>query len=256
MYKLEVQMMQLVKQGFIYLVTVLTVAVLGFADTLVFKDGTVLQGTYRGGDESSLRFEVEGKLQTIALHKVMSITFTSREASAETAAAPAIGSTVTIPAGTRMIVKLTQPLGTATHGQGTSFSAALATGLAVGGDVVVPPGTKIYGRVLESRGGRVLGGTKLVVAFTDLEINSQLIPIATDQIGAEAGRGGTLRKVGAGALIGLAIDGGSGAGTGAAVGGALALLTARRNHIQIPAGYQVEVSLKQPLNLKTERKGE
>jgi hypothetical protein len=75
------------------------------------------------------------------------------------------------------------------------------------------------------------------------------VPIITDQIGAEAGRGGTVKKVGAGALIGAAIDGSSGAGTGAAIGGALAILGSRKNHIQIPADYQVEVNLKQPLTL-------
>lgn len=232
----------------VFVMALACVAVLGIADTLVLKDGRVLQGTYKGGSESAIIFEVEGKMQTVPLSEVMSLTFTPREA-AVTSTAPATGGTVTIPAGSRVLVKLTQPLSTASHRQGTSFSAALATGLGVNGQVVVPPGTKIHGKVLESRGGRVIGGSKLVVAFTDLEINNQLVPIKTDQIGAEAGRGGTLKKVGAGALVGLAIDGDKGAGTGAAVGGALALLTARRNHIQIPAGYQVEVSLKQPLTL-------
>jgi len=52
--------------------------------------------------------------------------------------------------------------------------------------------------------------------------------------------------VGAGALVGAAFGG---AGEGAAIGGALAILGSRKNHIQIPADYQVEVSLKQPLTL-------
>ena len=218
------------------------------ADTLVLKDGKVLQGTYKGGSDSALTFEVEGKLQSIPLSGILSITFTPREAAA--AAAPPTEGTVTIPAGSRVLVKLTQPLSTASHPAGTSFNAALATGLSVDGRLVVPPGTKIYGKVLESRGGRVVGGSKLVIVFTDLEINGQLVPVTIDPIGAEAGRGGAIKKVGAGALIGLAIDGDKGAGTGAAVGGALAILSARRNHIQIPAGFQVEISLKQPLTLK------
>ena len=176
------------RQSIVFVVAVFAVATLGFADTLVLKDGKVLQGAYKGGSESALQFEVDGKLQTIPLSEIMSITFTPREAS-ETATAPTTGGTVTIPAGSRVMVKLTQPLSTATHRQGTSFSAALATGLGVNGQVVVPPGTKIHGKVLESRGGRVVGGSKLVVAFTDLEINNQLVPILTDQIGAEAGRG-------------------------------------------------------------------
>ncbi len=221
------------------------------ADTLVLKDGQVLQGTFRGGDSENVFFEVEGELQSIPLFEISTITFSPRERPEEQASTEQQASgAVTIPAGSRILVKLTETVSTASHKEGTSFSGVLATGLAVNGQVVVPPGTKIHGEVLESRGGRVVGGSRLVMTFTDLEINAQLVPIVTDQIGAEAGRGGTIKKVGAGALVGAAFGGKSGAGKGAAVGGALAILGSRRNHIQIPPDYQIEISLKQPLTLK------
>jgi hypothetical protein len=204
-----------------------------------------LQGTYKGGDETSVFFEVEGKEQAIPLFDITTITFSPREETAKVGSAAQAGA-VTIPAGSRVLVKLTKPVSTASHREGASVSGVLATGLATNGQVVVLPGTKIHGKVLESRGGRVFGGVKLVMTFTDLEINNQLVPIVTDQIGAEAGRGGTVKKVGAGALVGAAFGG---AGEGAAIGGALAILGSRKNHIQIPADYQVEVSLKQPLML-------
>ena len=215
------------------------------ADTLVLKDGRVFQGTYKGGDETSVFFELEGQLQTIPLNDISNITFSPRESADERG----VAGVMTVPAGSRVLVKLTKPVSTATHKKGSSVTGVLATGLAVNGQVVVPPGTKIHGKVLESRGGRVIGGSKLIMTFTDLEINAQLVPIVTDQIGAEAGRGGTMKKVGAGALVGAAFGGHSGAGKGAAIGGALSILSSRGNHIQIPADYQVEVSLKQPLTL-------
>ena len=62
---------------------------------------------------------------------------------------------------------------------------------------------------------------RIVVTFTDLSINNQLVPIVTDDVGAEGGRGGAARAVGAGALIGAAAGD---AGAGAAVGAGLALL--------------------------------
>ena len=40
------------------------------ADTLVLKDGQVLQGTFRGGDSESVFFEVEGELQSIPLFEI------------------------------------------------------------------------------------------------------------------------------------------------------------------------------------------
>jgi hypothetical protein len=243
-------MITITKKTLLIFLAFLTFASFVLADTLVLKDGRVLQGTYKGGDKTSVFFETEGKLQTIPLSDITTITFSPREKAAEKASAgqtPA--GTVTVPAGSRVLVKLTKPVSTATHKEGAAFTGVLATGLAVNGQIVVPPGTKIHGKVLESRGGRVVGGSKIVMTFTDLEINKQLVPIVTDQIGAESGRGGAVKKVGAGALIGSAIDGGKGAGTGAAIGGALAILGSRRNHLQIPADYQVEVSLKQPLKL-------
>lgn len=214
------------------------------ADTLVLKDGHVLQGTYKGGDATSILFEVEGKLRTVPLNDITTLTFTPREEVAEVD--QTTSGAMTVPAGTRVLVKLTKPVSTETHNEGASVSGVLATGLAANGQVVVPPGTKIHGKVLESRGGRVFGGSRLVMTFTDLEIDAQLVPVVTDQIGAEAGRGGTVKKVGAGALVGAAFGG---AGEGAAIGGALAILGSRKNHIQIPADYQVEVSLKQSLTL-------
>lgn len=243
-------MITITKKTLLIFLAFLTFASFVLADTLVLKDGGVLQGTYKGGDETSVFFEAEGKLQTIPLGNITTLTFSPRKKAAEEASAgqtPA--GTVTVPAGSRVLVKLTKPVSTASHKQGAAFTGVLATGLAVNGQVVVPPGTKIHGKVLESRGGKVIGGSKLVMTFTDLEINAQLVPIVTDKIGAESGRGGAVKKVGAGALIGSAIDGGKGAGTGAAIGGALAILGSRANHLQIPADYQVEVSLKQPLKL-------
>jgi hypothetical protein len=65
-----------------------------------------------------------------------------------------------------------------------------------------------------------------VIQFTELSINDQLVPITTDPIGAEGGKGGAAKTVGAG----------------------LSLL-AGGNHIQIPEGTIAEISLKQPLTV-------
>jgi hypothetical protein len=85
----------------------------------------------------------------------------------------------------------------------------------------------------------------LVVTFSDLSINNQMVPIVTDDAGAEGGRGGAARKVGAGALIGAAAGD---AAADAAVGAGVALL-AGGTHIQVPAGTLVEVALKQPVTI-------
>ncbi len=227
------------------------------ADTLVLKDGKVLQGTFKGGTVEALQFEVNGKLETVALGDITSLTFSPREAAAAapqpapqaaagTAAADASGP-ITVPAGSKMMLKTKDAVSTASHPQGARFTAELENDLAVNGRVVAPKGTVVYGTVLESIGGRVIGGSRLLVTFTELSLNNQMIPIITDEVGGESGKGGTAKKVGAGALIGAAAGD---AGAGAAVGGAVALLTSKGNHIQVPAGTLVEVSLKQPLTVQ------
>ena len=224
-----------------------------WADTIVMKDGKVLQGTFKGGSESVLKFDVNGKVQEIAIGDIASLTFSPRAAQAQpasggaggAAAAAAATSGGTVPAGTKLTLKTKDAVGTASHQKGSKFTAMLETDVAVDGKVVVPKGTVVYATVLESSGGRRVGVQRLMVTFTELGLNNQMIPIVTDDVGAEGGRGGAARTVGAGALIGAAAGD---AGAGAAVGGALALLS-RGNHIEVPAGTLVEVSLKQPVTI-------
>jgi hypothetical protein len=227
---------------------------MALADTVVLKDGRVLQGTFKGGTESVVKFEVNGALQDLAVGDITSLTFSPREAKADAslqpaatataAAAPASGS-VTVPAGAKLTIKTSEAVSTSSHQTGSKFKAALETDLVVNGVVAAPKGTEVYGKVVESSGGRRVGVQRLVVTFSDLSINNQMVPIVTEDAGAEGGRGGAARKVGAGALIGAAAGD---AGAGAAVGAGVALL-AGGTHIQVPAGTLVEVALKQPVTI-------
>lgn len=157
---------------------------------------------------------------------------------------------VTIPEGTRLMVKLDKPISTAQHKKGAVITAVLDIDLAVDGKVIAPKGSQVYGKVIESRGGKVLGGQKLVVQFTDLMINNQLTPMLTDPVGVEGGKGKTIKKVGAGALIGSAFGGSKGAKEGALIAGGLSILGASANHIQIPAGTIAEIPLQAPVVIK------
>jgi hypothetical protein len=157
---------------------------------------------------------------------------------------------VTIPAGIKLMVNLDKPLSTAKNPAGTNFTAILEVDFVYDGKVISPKGSTIYGKIVECRGGKVLGGSKLTFQFTDIVVNGQLTPIATDPVGVEGGKGNTAKMVGAGALIGGAFGGGSGSGTGALIAGGLAVLGSGKNHIQIPAGTLVDIPLKAPLVIK------
>jgi hypothetical protein len=225
---------------------IFTLSSLIFADTIVLKDGKVLEGTFKGGSEEIIKFEVDGKVQEISLYDVKTVNFSLRQPPAPP---PSAEGPVTLPAGTTLMVKLTDKVSTASYKKGTTFTAALDNAVVFNGQTVVPAGAKMYGTVIESRGGRVIGGSKIVIQFNQISVNGQLVQVAIDPIGGEAGKGGTMKMVGAGALVGAAFGGSSGAGKGAAIAGGAALLSARGNHIEIPAGTIAQVVLAQPAQI-------
>jgi len=229
------------------------------ADTLVLKNGLTLDGTYKGGSETTIKFETSGAVQEVAISDIKSLTFSAPAAKTESAApaTPAAGATAgvgatamaaaasgsQIPAGTKIMVKTAEDVSTASHQAGAMFKAVLEADLIVNNSLVAAKGSEIYGKVLESVGGRRIGNQRIVVSFDKISINGQLVAMDTDDVGAEGGRGGAARAVGAGALIGAAAGD---AGKGAAVGAGLALLAGGK-HIKVPAGTVVEVAIKQAI---------
>ena len=214
---------------------------------LVKPDNSVIHGKFKGGTDSAILFEVSGQVQQVSLSEVLLLVMNSPKTASGTApataaaAAPASG---TAPAGTKLMVNLMKDVSTASHKEGATIEGVLAVPLTVEGRVLAPADTKVFGKVLDSRGGRVVGGSYILFTFTSLLVGDQTIPIKTSEVGAEAGKGQTAKAVGAGALIGAAAGS---AATGAAIGGAAAVLMSRNNHLQIAAGTKAEVSLLEPV---------
>ena len=249
-----------VKKNILFFLVIIFSAVQ--ADTLVLTNGLTLQGKFKGGNETTIKFETSGTVQEVAVSEIKSLAFAAPapaqavNKTASTAAAPAAGATAAaaviaapsgteVPAGTKIMVKTSEDVSTASHQAGSMFKAALEADLIVNGAMIAAKGSEIYGKVLESVGGRRIGNQRIVVSFDKISINGQLVAMDTDDVGAEGGRGGAARAVGAGALIGAAAGD---AGAGAAVGAGLALLAGGK-HIQVPAGSVVEVSIKQPITV-------
>ena len=226
------------------------------ADTLVLKNGLTLEGKYKGGTETTIKFETSGTVQEVATVEIKSLTFsaTAEKTAVKEAATPAVAASAAgtpaasgtqIPAGTKIMIRTKEAISTASHQKGSKFTCELEADLNVDGKVVAPKETPVYGTVLESIGGRRVGMQRIVVSFDQISLNNQLVAMETDDVGAEGGRGGAARAIGAGALIGAAAGD---AGAGAAVGAGLALLAGGK-HIQVPAETIVEVTIKQPVTV-------
>ncbi len=142
------------------------------------------------------------------------------------APAPAIRSvseTLTVPAGTFVLVRLQADLSSATAKQGDRFQAFLDQDIAANGRLIVGKGAKAYGVVTAvDDGSKMKGKASIQVELTDLQVGDQVVSIKTQPLQAqgEASSGG--KKLAGGALLGAAIgaiaDGGQGAAIGAGVG--------------------------------------
>jgi hypothetical protein len=228
-----------------------------WADVLKLKDGVTVSGLFVGGNESTIQFQVGRQVQQFAIENVASITFTEGGPAASQARPPGAPASaarppsgLTVPVGTSLMVRNVDPLVTGRAKAGSRVAAVRASPRAGQGPVVLPAGVKVYGRVVEAKAARrIAKRAKLVVTLVEISTQQGVLPIVTDSVGAEGGPGGTVARVGAGALVGAAFGGSSGAGKGAAIGGALSMLTPG-SQIQIPPKTLMEFHLTKPLTIR------
>jgi hypothetical protein len=131
----------------------------------------------------------------------------------------------TIPAGTRLTVRMGSEISSATAKAGDRFDASLARPLVVDGRTLARTGTPVRGKVTSAKSsGRLHAPGELTLRLTSVRVNGRMLPIAT-QPHLVKGKGHTksnATKIGggaaAGALIGALAGGGKGAAIGAGVG--------------------------------------
>ena len=228
------------------------------ADTLELKDGRLLEGTYVGGTSSTLRVQVEDRVEVIPIREVLALTFSgtgpsaSRPASTSrrtVSADPPTNRTIRVPAGTRLLVRLAENLNSKEDTAGSRFTAILEANLEVNGRVVAPEGSTVYGRLTAAkRGGRAFGKAELHLELTDIMINDYRYPIVTAAYEVQGRSQGTAKKTLGGAALGALIDGSDGAKKGAVAGFGLSLLS-KGKQVLIPSGTLIDFRLQQPLTL-------
>src|SRR5215468_2343937 len=167
---------------------------------------------------------------------------------------------VTIPAGTRILVRTTDDIDSQGSRPGSRFTAELETNLELDGVTVAPRGATVHGRLVEaSAAGRTSGRSRLTLELTDIVINDTANSILTEsyEIRGRGQSGRTTRRGLRGAGLGALVGGIAGGGGGAAVGGALgagagkATSAARGGQqISVPSGSLIEFRLAQPASLQ------
>ena len=235
------------------------------ADTLILNDGQQIKGTFVGRTADAVKFEVGGQVMEFKNTNVKSVEFGAAPAATPTetpaqqpaeapspapaeTAPPAASAKVTVPAGTRIMVRTNASIDSRQHKTGYKFTAKLEADLVAEGVVVAPKGSNIYGQLVAAQKSRRLAGkSEMTITFTDLMVNNQLKPISTSQVKAVSDETAkkTVGTTARAAAVGGLIDGKSGARTGAKVGVGASILTSG-SQINIPAGTMLEISLAAP----------
>lgn len=166
---------------------------------------------------------------------------------------------ITVPAGTRILVRMVDSIDSSKQKTGYRFTATLETNLQAEDTVVAPRGSTLYGRLAQaSSAGRMSGSSALTLELTDIVISGTSYPLLTStyEIKGKGEGGNTAKKVvggaGLGALIGGLAGGGKGAGIGALAGaGAGTAVSAAKKgeQLQIPSETLLEFRLQQPVSL-------
>jgi hypothetical protein len=148
----------------------------------------------------------------------------------------------TIPAGTRLTVRVDSQINSRTARTGDRFHANLARDLVVEGKTIAKTGAPVNGKVTYSKAsGRLHAPGELSLRLTSVDVNGKMVPISTTAYHAK-GKSHTksnATKIGggaaAGAILGGVFGGGKGALIGAAAGGGagtgLALATGKQEAV-------------------------
>jgi hypothetical protein len=166
---------------------------------------------------------------------------------------------VSVPAGTRILIRTIDPIDSSKQKTGYRFKASLETNLQLENTVVAQRGTIVYGRLAEaSSAGRMSGSSELSLELTDIVINgtSYSLMTSTYEIKGKGEGKKTAGKVLGGAGLGAIIGGIAGGGAGAAIGvvagaaGGTALAASKKGEqLQIPSESLLEFRIEQPVSL-------
>jgi len=258
----------------------LTTGVAGLADTLYLKNGTVVGGTYLGGTARQVRMDVGDKVESYDLADVTKIEFQSVSAAAPQPAPPpreeprerqerpriqrsdpdpAPASSLTIPSGTVIKVRMIDAVDSETSQLGQTFQASLDDPIVIEGQTVVPRGADIVAKLVEDKqSGKISGRTELTLDLVSMRVNGRMIDLTTQEVTTSSGSRGakSAKVIGGAAAVGAVLGGIFGGGKGAAIGatsgagagGAVQVLT-KGQRVKIPAETRLSFTLQNSVSI-------
>ena len=265
-----------------YLSIFLLLANCAMADTVFFRDGHTVNGSFVGGDARTIRVAVGDRVETIRLVDVDRISFGEseqavappvlrtppQEPSYRSAPAPPpppsrrdeFADRATIPSGTVLSIRMVDSVDSERDYVGQTFKASLDEPvLDPGGRTLVPRGADVMVKLVDDvQSGKIEGRTVLTLDIVSLRVDGRDVDVdttsITEQSSSRTARSGKVigGTAALGAIIGAIAGGGKGAAIGAGAGagaGTVAQVATKGQRVRIPSETRLTFTLQQPVRL-------
>ena len=265
-----------------YLSALLLLASAGMADTVVFRDGHTVSGSFLGCDSRNIRVAVGDRVETIRVADVDQIMFgdsgqavappvlrdrpEERRASLPPPPPPPparredFSDRETIPSGTVLTIRMVDSVDSERDYVGKTFQASLDEPvLDASGRTLVSRGSDVTVKLVDDvQSGKIEGRTVLTLDIVSLRVNGREVDVdtvaITEQSGSRTARSGKVigGTAALGAIIGAIAGGGKGAAIGAGAGagaGTVAQVATKGQRVRIPSETRLTFTLQQPVRL-------
>lgn len=246
----------------------LLLAGLGLADTVTFRDGHSVNGSFLGGDARNIRVAVGDRVESYAIDDIVNVSFggapvsaapvsaapARREAAREASGGPALAS------GTVLTIRMIDSVDSQRDHVGQTFRASLDEPvLDSGGNTLIPRGADVVVKLVDDQqSGKLAGRTVLTMDLASVRVNGRDVEIdtesVTEQSGSRTARSGKVigGTAALGAIIGALAGGGKGAAIGAGAGagaGTAAEVATKGQRVRIPSETRLTFTLQQAVRL-------
>jgi outer membrane lipoprotein SlyB len=231
------------------------------ADRVRLRSGKVVVGTFIGADSKAVRVLLDdGRVSEIPIQDAMAVEFSARKPATPTAKpAPAAQpapkqepAPLVVPSGTRINVRLTQPIDVDISFAGQSFKAVVDDPVTLNGVIAIPRGAAaVLQAVAVKQSGTMKGSDKISLKLHSIAFGGYVYEVSSGYVESKGSGEGkkSARKVGGGAGLGAIVGGIAGGGEGAAIGalvggvGGAIVSSSGEEHLKIDAETRLQFPL-------------
>jgi len=244
--------------------SVVSLAAVASADTLIMRNGTRVEGTVTGIAGRTITFRhADGASRRYPTSQVASLEFFSADRANPRATN---GRRLEAPAGTELVVRTIETIDSKNSSADQPFSALVERAVSdASGRVIIPEGSSAQLVIRQVSSGGATGSPEMVLDVQSITVGGRRYLVSTADLTEDSDTGiGTNKRtaetVGGGAAVGTIIGAIAGGGKGAAIGGligaaggAATQVLTKGHDVKVPAETVLRFRLDKPVTLRAEQ---